>query len=141
MLERRAYEAGGGAQVAPAQRLVDFIAAKDSADLPACSYRPGTRPARLDELLPSFVADRLRAGLRRFTKQLRGFDTRDALLVGVETRSSSPVRIVRDAATLAAPTRPNVYPCGEGAGYAGGIVSAALDGVAVADAVFRAWRG
>jgi len=141
MLERRAYEAGGGAQVAPAQRLVDFLAAKDSADLPACSYRPGTRPARLDELLPSFVADRLRAGLRRFTKQLRGFDTRDALLVGVETRSSSPVRIVRDAGTLAAPARPNVYPCGEGAGYAGGIVSAALDGVAVADAVFRAWRG
>lgn len=141
MLERRAHDAGGGAQVAPAQRLVDFVAGKESADLPACSYRPGARAARLDELLPALVTDRLRAGFRRFAKQLRGFDTRDALLVGVETRSSSPVRIVRDPDTLAAPTRPNVYPCGEGAGYAGGIVSAALDGLAVADAVSRSWRG
>ena len=140
-LERRAAEEGGGAQVAPAQRLVDFVAGRASGDLPVCSYRPGVRAARLDEMLPPFVAERLRAGLRRFAGQLRGFDTRDALVVGVETRSSSPVRIVRDGTTFAAPSCTNVYPCGEGAGYAGGIVSAALDGMAVAEAVARAWRG
>ncbi|MCC6849175.1 MAG: FAD-binding protein [Deltaproteobacteria bacterium] len=140
-IERRAFASGGGAQVAPAQRLTDFIGGRASADLPRCSYRPGVRPARLGELLPPFVADRLRAALRRFGRQLRGFDTREAIAVGVETRSSSPVRIVRDPATLAAPARPNVYPCGEGAGYAGGIVSAALDGLAVADAIARVWRG
>jgi hypothetical protein len=139
-LERRAWESGGGAQVAPAQRLTDFVAGRASSDLSACSYRPGVRAARLDEMLPAFIAARLRAGLRRFGRQLRGFDTREALVVGVETRSSSPVRIVRDAATLAVPACRNVYPCGEGAGYAGGIVSAALDGLAVADAVARVWE-
>lgn len=139
-LERCAGESGGGAQVAPAQRLPDFIAGRASADLPHSSYRPGVRPARLDAMLPPFIADRLRAALQRFGRQLRGFDTREAIALGVETRSSSPVRLVRDPATLAAPARPNVYPCGEGAGYAGGIMSAALDGVAVADAVARAWR-
>jgi hypothetical protein len=139
MLERRAWESGGGAQVAPAQRLTDFVAGRSSGDLPDCSYRPGVRPARLDEALPAFIAERLRAGLRRFGRQLRGFDTREALVVGVETRSSSPVRIVRDGGTLAAPACRNVYPCGEGAGYAGGIVSAALDGLAVADAIARVW--
>ena len=139
MLERRAWESGGGAQVAPAQRLTDFVAGRSSGDLPDCSYRPGVRPARLDEALPAFIAERLRAGFRRFGRQLRGFDTREALVVGVETRSSSPVRIVRDGGTLAAPACRNVYPCGEGAGYAGGIVSAALDGLAVADAIARVW--
>jgi uncharacterized FAD-dependent dehydrogenase len=140
MLETGAAAAGGGAQVAPAQRLPDFITGAMSADLPPCSYRPGVRAARLDEALPPFVAARLREGLRRFGGQLRGFDTREAIVVGVETRSSSPVRIVRDPATFAAPARANVYPCGEGAGYAGGIVSAALDGLAVADAVAGDWR-
>jgi uncharacterized FAD-dependent dehydrogenase len=136
-LERRAWECGGGAQVAPAQRLADFVAGRASRDLPRCSYRPGVRAARLDEELPSFVATRLRAALARFGRQLRGFDSGEAIVVGVETRSSSPVRIVREPSTLASPSRPNVYPCGEGAGYAGGIVSAALDGLAVADAVAR----
>ncbi|MCC6766156.1 MAG: NAD(P)/FAD-dependent oxidoreductase [Deltaproteobacteria bacterium] len=140
-IERRAFASGGGAQVAPAQRLADFIGGRASADLPRCSYRPGVRPARLDELLPPFVTGRLRAALRGFGRQLRGFDTREAIVVGVETRSSSPVRILRDPTTFAAPARPNVYPCGEGAGYAGGIVSAALDGLAVADAIARVWRG
>jgi hypothetical protein len=139
-IERRAAVEGGGAQAAPAQRLVDFVAGRISPDLPACSYRPGLTSARLDEMLPAFVATRLREALARFARQLRGFDTCDAVLVGVETRSSSPVRLVRDPATLAAPTRANVYPCGEGAGYAGGIVSAALDGLAVADAVAAVWR-
>ena len=140
-LEHRAWESGGGAQVAPAQRLADFVAGRPSRDLPRCSYRPGVRSARLDEELPPFVATRLRAALRRFGRQLRGYDTNEAIVVGVETRSSSPVRIVRDPSTLAAPARPNVYPCGEGAGYAGGIVSAALDGLAVADAIAHGWRG
>jgi uncharacterized FAD-dependent dehydrogenase len=140
MLEHGAWEAGGGAQVAPAQRLTDFVAGRASRDLPPCSYRPGIRSVRLDELLPPFVAERLRAGLRRFGAQLRGFDTREAIVVGVETRSSSPVRLVRDGATLAASSCRNVYPCGEGAGYAGGIVSAALDGLAVAEALARDWK-
>jgi hypothetical protein len=140
-IERRAWESGGGAQVAPAQRLNDFVAGRASPDLPRCSYRPGVRSARLDEELPPFVAERLRAALRHFGRQLRGYDTNEAIVVGVETRSSSPVRIGRDTATLAAPTVVNVYPCGEGAGYAGGIVSAALDGLAVAVAIATAWKG
>jgi len=140
-IERRAAAAGGGAQVAPAQRLVDFVAERASADLPECSYRPGLRSMRVDEMLPAFVATRLRTALARFARQLRGFDARDAVVVGVETRSSSPIRLVRDPMTLAAPTRSNVHPCGEGAGYAGGIVSAALDGLAVADAIARTWEG
>ena len=140
-MERSAYDLGGGAQVAPAQRVQDFIAARDSVDLPATSYVPGVRPARLDTALPPFVADRLRDAFRRFARTLRGYDTRDAVAVGVETRSSSPVRIVRDPATLESPALANLYPCGEGAGYAGGIVSAALDGIAGADAVAGAgWQ-
>jgi uncharacterized protein len=140
-LERRAWECGGGAQVAPAQRLPDFVAGRASADLPRCSYRPGITPARLDEELPPFIATRLRAALRRFGKQLRGYDTAEAVVVGVETRSSSPLRLLRDPTALVAGGRAGVYPCGEGAGYAGGIVSAALDGIAVADAVAREWGG
>lgn len=134
-LERRAYESGGGAQVAPAQRLVDLIAGRDSQTLPRCSYIPGIRSARLDLDLPPFVSLRLRQALRRFGRTLRGFDSRDAVAVGFETRTSSPLRMLRDPHTLASPTISNVYPCGEGAGYAGGIVSAALDGMAVANAV------
>ncbi len=140
-MERMAYQLGGGAQVAPAQRLQDFIAGRESVDLPATSYVPGVRAARLDAALPAFVAGRLRDAFRRFARTLRGYDTRDAVAVGVETRSSSPVRIVRDAATLASPALANLYPCGEGGGYAGGIVSAALDGIAVADALAAADRG
>ena len=139
-LEQRAYETGGGAQVAPAQRVTDMIAGRESRDLPRCSYLPGIRPARLDLDLPPFVAERLREALRRFARRLRGFDTRDAVAVGVETRTSSPLRVVRDPHTLAAPMVANVFPCGEGAGYAGGIVSAALDGMAVADAIAAAYE-
>jgi uncharacterized FAD-dependent dehydrogenase len=138
-LERWAAEAGGGAQAAPAQRVADLIAGRDSRDLPACSYRPGIRPARLDLGLPAPIAGRLRQALARFAATIRGYDGGEAVAVGVETRSSSPVRIVRDARTLATPTIQNLYPCGEGAGYAGGIVSAALDGLAVADAVAAAY--
>ncbi len=140
-LERDADRAGGGGQVAPAQRLVDFVAGRGSRDLPRCSYRPGVRAARLDLDLPPFVATRLRDALRRFARVIRGYDTGDAIVVGVETRSSSPVRILRDPRTLASPSLPGLYPCGEGAGYAGGIVSAALDGLAVAEAVAAAYEG
>jgi uncharacterized FAD-dependent dehydrogenase len=139
-LERAAFAAGGGAQVAPAQRLPDFVAGRASADLPRCSYRPGVRPVRLDLQLPPFIATRLRAALRRFGRTIAGYDTREAIVVGVETRSSSPVRIVRDPVTLASPALAGLCPCGEGAGCAGGIVSAALDGLAVADAVAAAYR-
>ncbi|MBI3768516.1 MAG: FAD-dependent oxidoreductase [Deltaproteobacteria bacterium] len=138
-LERAAFAAGGGAQIAPAQRLPDFVAGRASADLPRCSYRPGVRAARLDRELPAFIGARLRTALRRFTRTIAGYDTREALVVGVETRSSSPVRIVRDARTCASPGLAGLYPCGEGAGYAGGIVSAALDGIAVADAAASAY--
>jgi len=141
VLERAAFHAGGGAQVAPAQRLPDFVAGRDSADLPRCSYRPGIRSARLDLELPAFVGTRLRAALRRFGRTIRGYDTREAVVVGVETRSSSPVRIVRDPRTLASPSPAGLFPCGEGAGYAGGIVSAALDGLAVAEAAAGAYQG
>jgi len=132
-LERRAYEAGGGAQVAPAQRLRDFMAGRESADLPRCSYVPGICVAPLDRDLPGPIAERLRDAFRRFARQLRGYDTGEAVAVGVETRSSSPVRVLRDPRSLASPAIENLYPCGEGAGYAGGIVSAALDGLAVAE--------
>src|SRR6185369_5566251 len=115
-LERDAATAGGGAQVAPAQRVPDFLAGRDSADLPRCSYVPGVRPARLDAELPAFVATRLRAGLRRFAHTIKGYDTREAVVVGVETRSSSPVRIVRDPRTLESPELYGLYPAGEGAG-------------------------
>ena len=139
-LETWAFRAGGGAQAAPAQRLTDFLARRASADLPRCSYVPGIRPARLDQELPAAIADRLAGALRRFARTLRGWDTRDAVLVGVETRSSSPVRIARDARTLEAVGVAGLYPSGEGAGYAGGIVSAALDGLGVAAAIAVAYR-
>ena len=140
-LEHAACRAGGGAQVAPAQRLVDFIAGRASADLPRCSYRPGVRATRLDLELPPFLSTRLRTALKRFAHTIRGYDSREAIVVGVETRSSSPVRIVRDAGTLASPELGRLYPCGEGAGYAGGIVSAALDGLVIGEAVAAAYDG
>ena len=134
-LERAAKQAGGGGQIAPGQRVPDFLAGKVSADLPETSYFPGTNPAPLDELLPPWITSRMREGLRRFERQMRGYTSREALLVGFETRTSSPVRIPRRDDTLEHPEAGGLFPCGEGAGYAGGIVSAALDGLRVADAV------
>ncbi len=134
-VERSAKKAGGGGQVAPAQRLVDFLKTRESQDLPATSYFPGVRSARLDKLLPEFIATRLREGLRRFGRSMKGYLSDEALLVGFETRSSSPVRIPRDASSLQHPDVIGLFPCGEGAGYAGGIVSAALDGRKCAEAV------
>jgi hypothetical protein len=136
-VERRASEAGGGQQVAPAQRLSDFVAGRASSSLPPCSYIPGVRAADLSEVLPGFVAARLREGFRHFGRQMRGYLSEEAVVVGVESRTSSPVRIPRDAASLMHPGMGGLFPCGEGAGYAGGILSAALDGEACAEAAVR----
>jgi uncharacterized protein len=133
-LEQAAKKAGGGGQVAPAQRVTDFLKGKLSADLPDTSYFPGLNPARLDEILPGWMVERLRSGLNLFGRQLRGYITEEAILVGFESRTSSPVRIPRDEQTLEHPEVRGLFPCGEGAGFAGGIVSAALDGMRCAEA-------
>ena len=121
-------------QIAPGQRATDFLAGKISADLPPASYVPGTRPAPLHELLPPPVTNRLRDGLRLFNRQIPGYVSTDVLLLGFETRTSSPVRIPRRDDSLQHPHLAGLFPCGEGAGYAGGIVSAAIDGLHTADA-------
>lgn len=128
-LEHTAKEAGGGGQVAPGQRVTDFLQRRDSQNLPQTSYFPGVNPSRIDELLPGWMANRMREGLMLFGQQMRGYLDPEALLIGFETRTSSPVRIPRDAETLQHPEVAGLYPCAEGAGYAGGIVSAALDGM------------
>jgi len=134
-VERSAWLAGGKTQRAPAQRLEDFIAQRTSADLPTCSYPPGIVSQALDGVLPPPIAARLRTALVEFGRKMRGYRTNEAVLVGVESRTSSPVRIPRDPDTLMHPQVAGLYPCGEGAGYAGGIVSAALDGQRVADRI------
>jgi uncharacterized protein len=136
-IERRAADAGGGAAVAPAQRLVDFVERRVSANLPSCSYGPGIRSVSLDDVLPAHVAAALREGFRAFGDKMRGYYTNEAVLVGVETRTSAPVRIPRDRETAEATGLQGLYPCGEGAGAAGGIVSAAMDGERCADSVLR----
>jgi len=133
-LERAAKKAGGGGQVAPGQRVTDFLSGRISSSLPETSYFPGTNPAPLHELLPSWITSRMREGLRLFDQQMRGYVCDDVLLLGFETRTSSPVRIPRRDDTLEHPEIAGLFPCGEGAGYAGGIVSAAMDGLKVADA-------
>lgn len=137
-VERAAAAAGGGGAVAPAQRLADFVAGRASADLPPCSYVPGVRAADLAAVLPADVTAALREALRAFGRTMRGWITNDAVAVGVETRTSAPLRIPRDPATGMHPEAPGLYPCGEGAGAAGGIVSAAMDGERAAAALLRA---
>jgi uncharacterized FAD-dependent dehydrogenase len=124
--------AGGGKFIAPAQRLVDFTASRLSGSLPDCSYLPGVHPALLQEVLPSFIDTRLRLAFKEFGKKIKGYLTNDAVVVATESRTSSPVRIPRDNESLQHPHIKNLYPCGEGAGYAGGIVSAAMDGERIA---------
>lgn len=137
-LELRASRAGGGMQKAPAQRVTDYLARKLSTDLPKTSYFPGITSARLDEILPRFVAGRIAEGLKHFGKSMRGYLTEEALLLGFETRTSSPLRIPRGNQSMEHPEIAGLYPCGEGAGFAGGIVSAALDGYRCADAACKA---
>ncbi len=134
-LERAARLNGGENQIAPAQRVSDFVAGKSSSSLPSTSYIPGFTPSRLDRWLPEFISNGLRAGIKTFNGRMRGFLTADALVAGVESRTSSPVRIPRDRDTLMHPQIIGLFPTGEGAGYAGGIISAALDGERVAGAV------
>jgi uncharacterized protein len=134
-IERATFHAGGGRFRAPAQRLGDFLAGRPSSSLGPTSYRPGLAPADLGAILPAFVAEALRTGLRQIGSRLPAFLLPEALLIAAETRTSAPVRLLRDPATLVSPSVGGLYPCGEGAGYAGGIVSAALDGVRVADRI------
>ncbi|WP_090606431.1 NAD(P)/FAD-dependent oxidoreductase [Parapedobacter koreensis] len=134
-VEERAYVVGGGKLVAPAQRMVDFVQGKLSDTLPINSYKPGTKSALLSEVLPSFVHDALRKALPVFGQKMKGYYTNEAILVGVESRTSSPIRIPRDKDTLQHPQVKGLYPCGEGAGYAGGIVSAAIDGMNCVDRI------
>ena len=139
-LEQLAYEHGGEPSMAPAQRLRDFVEGKASKTLPACSYLPGMVSSRLDEWLPAHIGKRLQQGFRDFDRKYRGFLTNDAVILGVESRSSSAVRIPRDPDTLQSVSTPGLYPCGEGAGYAGGITSCALDGINVALAIVRSFN-
>jgi uncharacterized FAD-dependent dehydrogenase len=132
--ERAAYELGGGGYHAPAQRLSAYLAGRPGAPPGKTSYRPGATAADLSRLYPPRVQEALRAGLRAFERRMRGFVTDEALLLGVETRTSSPCRLVRGA-DFHAPGLRGVYPAGEGAGYAGGIVSSAVDGLRIADAI------
>jgi hypothetical protein len=115
--------------IAPAQRMRDFVEGKESKSLPACSYLPGIVPSRLDRWLPAHIGKRLQQGFRDFDRKYPGFLTNEAVIVGVESRSSSAVRIPRDPETLQSVNTLGLYPCGEGAGYAGGITSSALDGI------------
>jgi uncharacterized FAD-dependent dehydrogenase len=126
---------GGGKFVAPAQRMTDFVEGRISVDLPVCSYVPGLRSVPLKDVLPGFVFEALRKGFRVFGEKKHGFFTREAVVVATESRTSSPVRIPRDPERLHHPQIRNLFPCGEGAGYAGGIISAAMDGEKVADHV------
>jgi uncharacterized FAD-dependent dehydrogenase len=113
--------------------MVDFIEGRPSASLPGCSYPPGIVSHRVDELLPDDIVERLQVGLRAFGSKMRGYVTNEAVVVAVESRTSTPVRIPRDPARLEHPDVLGLFPCGEGAGYAGGIVSAAIDGVRCAE--------
>ena len=141
-IEHRGFEAGGGALRAPATRLTDFLAGRSSADVPQSSYVPGLTAGNLADVLDSTglpIAARLREGLHTFGGKMRGFVSEEAVLVGVESRTSCPVRVPRDPESLESPDLGGLYPCGEGAGYAGGIVSAALDGIRVARAIAHGW--
>ncbi|HNU87166.1 MAG TPA: NAD(P)/FAD-dependent oxidoreductase [Ferruginibacter sp.] len=132
LVEQDCFNAGGGNLVAPAQRMVDFSNGKISSSLPGCSYHPGLNTVNLKEVLPGFIYQSLAKGFAEFGKKMKGYFTNDAVVVATESRTSSPVRIPRDTETLTHPQLHNFYPCGEGAGYAGGIVSAAMDGERVA---------
>lgn len=141
LAERAAQVAGGGKNQAPATRVSDFLAGRASSTLPDTSYLPGLTAsdvgAVLDETgLP--IAAKMREALSRFGTRMKGYSSEDAILVGVETRTSAPVRMLRDANTLQSPDLKGLYLCGEGPGYAGGIVSAAVDGLRVADSVCAA---
>jgi len=139
-LEEVCWRNGGKSQVAPAQRMTDFMQHKTSAELPVTSYTPDLLASQFHGWMPEFITTRLMHGFRRFDKVSHGFLTHEAVMIGVETRTSSPVRIVRNSKTLQHVTLSGLFPCGEGAGYAGGIVSAAIDGVLCANSVSSVYK-
>jgi uncharacterized FAD-dependent dehydrogenase len=136
-LEHKAWIAGGKTQTAPAQRLVDFIENKTSATLPDCSYQPGIISTAMMTLLGNTIGKSLQEGFKKFGHNLKGYLTNEALIVGVESRTSTPVRIPRDKENCEHTLIKGLYPCGEGAGYAGGIVSAAMDGERCVEEIFK----
>jgi uncharacterized FAD-dependent dehydrogenase len=137
-IEQRACQLAGNTQLAPAQRLGDFLKSKVSSELLETSYQPGLVSIQMEDVLGTGLAERLRQGFRNFGQKIPGYATNAAQIVGVESRTSSPVRIPRDRDTLQHPEVRGLFPCGEGAGYAGGIVSAAMDGERCAEAVLAA---
>ena len=134
-VEQQAFVSGGKNLQAPAQRITDFIAGKTSSSLPDNSYFIGTKSVNLRDVLPPNVSKSLREGLIAFGKKMKGYITEEGIIVATESRTSSPVRIPRDKKTLQHPQVKGLYPCGEGAGYAGGIVSAAMDGERCAEMI------
>ena len=136
-LERDAWINGGGTQSAPAQRLADFVSGRTSVSLPKVSYFPGVTSSPLHEWLPGGIGKRLREGFALFGRSMHGYLTNDAVILGVESRTSSPLRIPRDHETMEHMRIKGLYPCGEGSGYSGGIVSSAVDGMNVAEAIVR----
>lgn len=136
-IEKIAFNAGGGKQVAPAQRITDFVNKKISNNLPSSSYIPGTLSSPLHEILPIDITRRLRKSLLIFNKRMKGYFTEEAQILAVESRTSSPLRIPRDKETLMHVEVEGLYPSGEGAGYAGGIVSAAIDGERCAESISK----
>jgi hypothetical protein len=134
-VEASAFKVGGGLQAAPAARLIDFCSNKISTNLPDASYLPGLISAPLNEVLPYFVLRTLQEGFKAFGKKMKGYYTNEAVVVATESRTSSPLRIPRDSDSLHHPQIKNLYPCAEGAGYAGGIVSAAMDGQKLAQQI------
>lgn len=134
-IEQKAFDLGGKNLFAPAQRMIDFVEGRVSNSLPTNSYKPGTTSVNLNEVLPKFIHEALRGALPRFGKKMKGYFTNEAVLVGVESRTSSAIRIPRNRDTLQHPQIQGLYPCAEGAGYAGGIVSAAIDGINCINAI------
>lgn len=134
-VEQVAFKFGGGSQVAPSQRLTDFVENKLSNNLPKCSYKPGVNSVLLSEVLPSFIFEKLRLGIKDFSKKMKNYFTNEAIVLATESRTSSPVSIPRDRIKLSHSEVINLFPTGEGAGYAGGIISAAIDGIRVAESI------
>ncbi len=136
-LERKAFEVGGGGYVAPASRVSDFVAGRASTTLADSHFRPGLSAANLNDVFPKFIVEGLRQALPRFNQDLQGYTTSEANLIAVESRTSSPLKIPRDHKTMEVIGFSGLFVAGEGPGYAGGIVSAAMDGIKVAQAVLQ----
>ena len=136
-VEQKCWEAAGKTQKVPAQRMLDFVQDKKSLDFPRSSYQPGIVSVRMDDVLPDFIAQRLRKAFVQFGKKMQGYLTNDAVLHAPESRTSSPISIPRNNETLEHIEIQGIYPCGEGAGYAGGIISAAIDGMKCTEAIHQ----